>query len=203
TNTISVVDGRKYGVIYTQKSDCSIYSLKWSLNDNFIMASDKDGKIQIYSIKDSNGRVLSKKHSITCHNGSCYCFDISSNGQYLATGGADGFVTLWDYKSLTCIKGIRREKPGCAVTSLSFSKDPTLLAVGTDSCDNNTFIDIIHTQSQKSIHRISNKDMMITAVKWHPKRAILAFSDISGKDRESSHARDDSPSSVLVWNPKG
>jgi len=51
-----------------------------------------------------------KNMSLSAHVGHCYCLDFDRKKKYMATGGADAMVCLWDLNTLACTRTFPRLK---------------------------------------------------------------------------------------------
>ncbi|KAI0233136.1 hypothetical protein L0F63_003725 [Massospora cicadina] len=78
----------------------------------------------------------------------CYCLDIDPYGRFLATGGADGKVSIWCLKTLACLVTYNKLR----LTSLN--------------CDPQTGHTIHQVECTKPVNSIA----------WHPNRHLLGFS---------------------------
>ena len=80
-------------------------------------------------------------HTIEAHLANCICLEFDKSGKYFATGAADALASLWDVKTLSCLRTFSRlEWP---VRTLSFNHDSQLLA----SASEDHFIDIAHIET--------------------------------------------------------
>ena len=80
-----------------------IRDLKWSPSDGVEFAAGTDnGVIQQWDFRKENAPIL----KMNAHDKTCHSIDWHPSGQYLATGGADKNVKIWNFKS-----GDRRMKP--------------------------------------------------------------------------------------------
>ena len=74
--------------------------------------------------------VLTTLHTLHSHTSSCFCLELSPTGRYLATGGSDALICLWDTTDWVC----RRTLTGMigSVRGLSFSWDGAYIVGGSD-----------------------------------------------------------------------
>lgn len=115
----------------------SLVCLCFSSDHKFLVGCSKDGTITkclIYFISvllkhfvfdDIEGRrkVVSlhcRKSNLHSHSGQVNCCAISTSSKYLATGGVDKLVKIWDFNSFTFL-GEFKEHRG-QITSLAFRK---------------------------------------------------------------------------------
>ena len=112
--------------------------------------------------------------SIQAHTSSCTCLRLSPNGRYLATGGSDAMLNLWDTAALVCARGL--DKPAGGLKSLSFSWDGNFVVAGSDE---GVGIDIAHVETGEYVHRVETT-IPASCVAWHPSRYWLAYAGEPG-----------------------
>jgi len=95
-----------------------------------------------------------------CHVRSCYTLDFDPRGKYLATGGADAIVNLYDVSEWICIRTVTTAES--TVVSVGFSFDGEYLASGCDA-----YIDITATETGQHMHRVQVPGTP-TSLAWHP-----------------------------------
>ncbi|ORY13725.1 WD40-repeat-containing domain protein [Clohesyomyces aquaticus] len=142
--------------------------------------------------------------TLTAHTSSCYAISMSPSGEYLAVGGSDALVTLWDTQEWICPRTLDVDG---AVKSVDFSFDGSYLVAGTD--EEKKKLQIAHVESGEYIHTV---DLTAPAVSvaWHPCRYVLAYSaDAQGLkiiDLRRSLAQIQRPYGVValsrLWNGK-
>eukprot|EP00484_Ammonia_sp_Unknown_P027008 CAMPEP_0197047588 /NCGR_PEP_ID=MMETSP1384-20130603/23066_1 /TAXON_ID=29189 /ORGANISM="Ammonia sp." /LENGTH=387 /DNA_ID=CAMNT_0042479541 /DNA_START=18 /DNA_END=1178 /DNA_ORIENTATION=- len=200
-NTITLVDGHKYTELRKHKapSTTKIHSFKWTNDDKYIVATTKDGFVKIF---DANH--LEKVHEFQAHCGNCFCIDIASNNQYLATGGADSMITIFDVDTLIQKYGLIPFET--AVNCLSFNFNNKLIASSSDDY----FIDISYIDDAKSktmqCMRINTKSA-VHALRWHPSKHMLAYcgypdssnSSMINTGSSSNDEANNSAANVNIW----
>lgn len=129
--------------------------------------------------------------SIQAHTGHCYCLRFDPAGRYLATGGADAMVTLWDVDEMVCVRTFPRlESP---IRTLSFSYNSQFIA----SASEDLKVDISDVDTGAACHSIPAAGEM-NSVAWHPKLLLLAY---AGDERDRS-GRDAGVVSVFGYAPR-
>lgn len=121
---------------------------------------------------------MNEVHNIEAHLANCICLEFDKTGKYFATGSADALASLWDVKTLSCLRTFSRlEWP---VRTLSISHDSQLLA----SASEDHFIDIAHIETGEQVACIKCDTSTFT-IAFHPKYNILAFAcDDNATDRD-------------------
>jgi len=130
---------------------------------NAIFLGCSDGAVKVI---DYPGLELMEKSG--AHVSGCYAVGLDPRGKYLATGGADSIVNLFDLSQWLCVRTF--SPTDSSVNDVSFSFDGEYLASASDS----SYIDISATETGQAIHRIP----CITPapiVAWHPSKHVLAF----------------------------
>ena len=128
----------------------------------FLQATGNDGEVEIL-------RYPEMKHvgGLKGHTASVLSLGIDPTETYLATGGADAVVCVWDAKDFICLRSYYfMDYPSRA---LGFSHDALLAMAGEDPC---IFVeDVVSGKSLGSIPlRSSPEDCA-----WHPTKHILAY----------------------------
>ena len=92
----------------------------------FLTTSKETVDIAEYPAKDGQLKVL---HSLHGHTSATLSQAMSPTGRYLAIGGSDANISLWDTHDWVCRRTLWLEGP---VKTVSFSWDGSFIAGGTD-----------------------------------------------------------------------
>ncbi|EKM79913.1 hypothetical protein AGABI1DRAFT_119963 [Agaricus bisporus var. burnettii JB137-S8] len=111
---------------------------------------------------------LDVRDSPAAHVGGCMALALDPRGRYLASGGLDSIVNLFDVRDWI----VSRTITACEnnVNDLSFSHDGEFLAIASTG----SYIDICAVETGLSMHRISALAPSPT-VSWHPSKYALAY----------------------------
>lgn len=147
--------------------------ISWNKEGDLFFITTGLGTVLILSYPD-----LAEVHTLEAHLANCICLEFDRSGKYLATGSADALASLWDVKSLSCLRTFSRlEWP---VRTLSFSSDSQLLA----SASEDHFIDVAHVETGEQVACVKCETSTFT-IDWHPKYNVLAFAcDDNNSDRD-------------------
>ncbi|UPX10690.1 uncharacterized protein EKO05_0001332 [Ascochyta rabiei] len=110
--------------------------------------------------------------TLNAHTSSCYAISMSPSGEYLAAGGGDALVSLWDTQEWICVRTFDLTKE--PVKSVDFSFDGSYITAGSDDKDEKK-IKIAHVESGEVVHEVSVTSAS-SVVSWHPCRYVLAYS---------------------------
>ncbi|TFK55614.1 WD40 repeat-like protein [Heliocybe sulcata] len=102
------------------------------------------------------------------HVGGCLAVALDPRGRYLASGGHDSIVNMFDTSEWICARTIT----ACdnAITALSFSYDGEFLAIASSG----NYIDICATETGIPLHRVPTLAPS-AAVAWHPWKHAIAY----------------------------
>jgi len=102
------------------------------------------------------------------HVGGCVAMAQDPRGRYVASGGHDSIVNLFDVAEWITARTI----VSCdhAITSLSFSHDGEYLAISSES----SYIDICATETAVPLHRVPTLGP-VPSVSWHPSKHVIAY----------------------------
>jgi THO complex subunit 3 len=150
-----------------------VNEISWNREGDLFFITTGLGSILILSYPD-----LIEVSNIEAHLANCICLEFDRSGRYFATGSADAITSLWDVRSLSCVRTFARlEWP---VRTLSFSHDSQLLAMASED----HFIDIGHVETGEQVCSIRCETSTFT-VAWHPGQNVLAFAcDDNANDRD-------------------
>lgn len=102
---------------------------------------------------------------------------LAPTGRYLAIGGSDALISLWDTTDWICRRTLSSENGG-AIRGVSWSFDGRFICGACDEpgCGGNG-LEIFHAETGESIYTIPlNANTGVPAVAWHPSRYWLAYS---------------------------
>ncbi|KAJ3505953.1 hypothetical protein NMY22_g17404 [Coprinellus aureogranulatus] len=102
------------------------------------------------------------------HVGGVTALALDPRGRYLASGGIDSIVNLFDLEDWISAKTITSCEH--SINSLSFSHDGEYLAVSTTG----PYVDICATETGLSMHRVP-APAPAPVVAWHPSRYVVAY----------------------------
>ncbi|KAF2003331.1 WD40 repeat-like protein [Amniculicola lignicola CBS 123094] len=134
-------------------------------NGTHLYVTMGDGCVKILDYPTMKSRL-----TLTAHTSSCYTLSLSPSGEYLAIGGGDALVSLWDTEEWMCVRSLDlTEGP---VKSVDFSFDGSYLVAGSDD---DKKIEIAHVETGEIVHTV-NLNHTASQVAWHPSRYALAYS---------------------------
>jgi len=163
-DVVSVIDCKTNKVVSEHHFKHEVNEIAWGgKSSEQLLVTLGNGNVDI--VKYPNFETL---HSITAHTGPCFCIEVDPDGKYLATGGGDALVSIWNTSNLVCVRTIDRiEAP---TRNLSFSAHAALLAAASED----TTIEIVAVESGESVHSLKTRTAS-NAVAWHPRYLLLAY----------------------------
>ncbi|KAF2722698.1 WD40 repeat-like protein [Polychaeton citri CBS 116435] len=149
-------------------------AMAFSNSGSELFATTSDGPVKILDYPS-----MSILHELKGHANSTHCVQHSPAGNYIAVGGTDSFITLWDTQTLHCANTITSHAG--SVRELSFSFDGSYLCAGslTDSKDSEKGLTIIHVESGEEVVKVETTNP-VACVAWHPTRYQVAYSGDPG-----------------------
>jgi WD40 repeat protein len=110
----------------------NVWSVAFSPNGQWLVASDSTGEIHLWAIADNQNISTSSKRSFQAHPNWICALAFSPDSRWLASSGFDQVVKIWDVETGTCLKTLAGHTD--FVISLAFSPDGFLLASGGTDC---------------------------------------------------------------------
>eukprot|EP00271_Cylindrocystis_brebissonii_P013411 TRINITY_DN33209_c0_g1_i1.p1 TRINITY_DN33209_c0_g1~~TRINITY_DN33209_c0_g1_i1.p1 ORF type:complete len:375 (+),score=36.18 TRINITY_DN33209_c0_g1_i1:148-1272(+) len=173
---LTIVDVRTFGVVWSRSYKHEVNEILWDLTGNLFLVSTGAGTVEVLDYKKGM-QLMATLHA---HTAGVYSLDNDPLGRYIAAGAADALVTLWDMKTLLCVKTFT--KLDWPVRTVSFSHDGYYLASGSEDM----FIDISEVESGLSVHQIPCRPS-INSIRWNPKLPLLAYASDNDGKAASSH----------------
>ncbi|MBU1121702.1 MAG: WD40 repeat domain-containing protein [Candidatus Omnitrophota bacterium] len=142
-------------------------------NDEFLVTADRSGGIKLWETK----KRFSLGFTLAGHAKEAYAVAFSSDGKYLASGGADQFIKVWDIASKSLVKTIRAYTG--TIDALQFSPDNSILA----SANLDNLIELWEAKDGGFYHvtSLTGHQGSVYSVSFHPNNKYLVS---SGKDKE-------------------
>ncbi|ORY93136.1 WD40-repeat-containing domain protein [Syncephalastrum racemosum] len=162
-DTISFIDTRTNTILNTKKHSMEVNEIAWNQANDLFFVTTGQGKVHVYDYPS-----LEHLHSLRGHTANCYCVEADPTCRFIAAGSADATVTLWDLKTLNCVRSFTELT--WPVRTLSFSYDGQFIS----SASEDNFIDISHVESGRSVYHIQCSAAMNT-IAWHPRDYLLAY----------------------------
>jgi THO complex subunit 3 len=122
---------------------------------------------------------LEQLHTLSGHSDATYSVAPSPLGTYIAVGGVDSIISLWDTNSWHCSHMLADH--ASAVRDISFSFDGTFLTAGSmgDAKDGSKGMQIYCVETGDVAYTVETANP-ITMSAWHPLRYWVAFAGDPG-----------------------
>jgi THO complex subunit 3 len=127
-------------------------------------------------------------HSLAAHTSSCTAIAYSPSGPYLALGGSDAIISLWNTSTWICARTVSNPTTG-KVANLTWSWDGRYLFGSSEEISGaieKSGFDIYHAETGEVVHTIVTGKNAIAAAEWHPSRYWLAYTLVEEKTGRSS-----------------
>uniref|UniRef100_K3WJS8 Uncharacterized protein n=1 Tax=Globisporangium ultimum (strain ATCC 200006 / CBS 805.95 / DAOM BR144) TaxID=431595 RepID=K3WJS8_GLOUD len=111
---------------------------------------------------------LENVHKVVAHAGSCFCLDFHPSGRYVAVGGIDSLVSLWDLEELFCVRTF--VVTTSSIRTVRFNHDGRYLAIGMED----TTLLVVETETGVIAVTIALQNVL-QYLCWHPSKNILAY----------------------------
>ncbi|KAF2813269.1 WD40 repeat-like protein [Mytilinidion resinicola] len=164
-DTFAVVSRSTTKVVATHKQDVQSNQTVFGWAGKHIFVTTGDGRVKI--MRYPSFELI---HELNAHTSSCYTLCMSPTGKYLAVGGGDALISLWDTEEWICVRTF--DDMTGPVRSVDFSFDGSFVVGGSDEGNR---LSIAHTETGEYVHHIDTTHPA-PCVQWHPNRYALAYS---------------------------
>ncbi|CEJ93314.1 Putative THO complex subunit 3 [[Torrubiella] hemipterigena] len=145
----------------------------WSGSKVFVTTASGSARILAYPSFEPLLMLGEKEEFVlNGHTSSCLTAQMQPSGRYLATGGSDSIISLWDTTDWICQRTLT--KMVGPVKSLSFTFDGSYVVGGSDE---GTGLEVSHVETGEHIHTFKTVGAC-PVVAWAPTRYCLAYSDL-------------------------
>mmetsp|Transcript_45418 Transcript_45418/g.73695 ORF Transcript_45418/g.73695 Transcript_45418/m.73695 type:complete len:368 (+) Transcript_45418:3-1106(+) len=153
----------------SRNMNTEVNQMVWSREGDtlWVATGGTPGKINVFPANGLNGE---NSASVVAHQYATISLAACPTGKYIASGGADCLVTLWDPKHLTCVRTFGYAVQ--AVTTLDFNHTGSMLAWGTTTGEKNLTIVGADTGV---LYWQDPTPAPVQQLRWHPKRNVLAY----------------------------
>ncbi|KAM7223511.1 THO complex subunit 3 [Rhypophila decipiens] len=171
----------QFSVVSTHKQPVETYQMTFCWSGQKVFLPTSEGKVRILSYPELEpllhlGYDVSPGEStefmLKGHTAPCLTVELSPTGRYLATGGADSIISLFDTKDWICQRTVTRMVG--PVKSISFTFDGSYVVGG---CEEGSGLEVTHTETGKHVFTFKTAGPC-EAVAWAPTRYCLAYSDL-------------------------
>jgi len=149
------------------------------VGDAIVVAHQTEHTVRVMDIPSM--KVI---ESPAAHVGGCVALALDPRGRYLASGGHDSIVNMFDLNDWICARTITVCEN--SINALSFSYDGEYLAIANAG----SYIDICATETGIPLHRVPALAPSPT-VAWHPSKYLIAYCG-------QTKVREGSPSNATV-----
>ncbi|KAG2484461.1 hypothetical protein HYH03_016697 [Edaphochlamys debaryana] len=157
--------------------------VRWGPTQAHLTLALDDGSVRIAPLAKLDAPLW----RLNSHASHTTCLAYSRDFRYLASGGSDALVSLWDMTDMVALRTYSR--PDQSVRTLGFSADGNWLAYCSE--DGLGTIDVVSVQSGELGASLSLKSYCET-VAWCPAANVLAFAGDESKEGYGA---------VTVWAP--
>ncbi len=152
---LTVIGGElSYDFINSINSSYKLYGVRFNPNNNTIIAYGDSSTITIYSMD------LEQVATIKSKNDEIKSIDISKDGKYLACGGDDGYIEIWDLNSYQLFH--RMQSNSDDTLAVAISSDNKEVASGGEE----KVIDIWSMNSGEQIARLEGHQDTVTNISF-------------------------------------
>lgn len=176
TTTYNALPSHKQPV----RTNGTTFSHSFHPEDLDLFLTTGDGTVKIVSYPD-----FTPLHTLHAHTAACLSVSLAPTGRYLAVGGGDALISLWDTNDWVCKRTVSSESGG-AVRGVSWSWDGRFVVGACDEPDSGgSGLEIFHAETGDSVYTVSTGGasanghgpaVAVPAVAWHPSRYCLAYS---------------------------
>ncbi|MEO1206537.1 MAG: protein kinase [Pseudomonadota bacterium] len=156
-----------------RRNEADIWALAFTTTEGRLAAAAHDWKIALWDIAEP----AQPRHVFDAHESAVLSLAISPDGRYMASGGADRRVKLWNLDTLEPTRTYSRQKD--FINTLAFSPDGKTLAAGNLRGD----VIVGATRTRRLSRRLSGHRDSINAVTFSPAGSVMATASDDGTIR--------------------
>lgn len=178
TDKIFVIDPLLFTPIAEFQQDVQTNEIAFCWSGDKVFVATGEGRVKILSYPNFQPLLQrpweDSPFSLNGHTSSTLSVSESVNARYIASGGSDSIIALWDTKDWICRKTLI-EMTG-PVRSISFSWCGCYIVGGSDEGNS---LEIAHVEDGDYVHSLKIQSPS-PVVAWHPIKYHLAYADKGG-----------------------
>ncbi|KAF1939391.1 WD40 repeat-like protein [Clathrospora elynae] len=166
-NVLVTIDRATLSIVSEQPQPLQTNQCVFDWSGNHLYMTGGDGSVKMLRYPSFESAL-----TLNAHTSACNAISMSPGGDFLAAGGGDALISLWDTQEWICVRTL--ELTGGLVKTVDFSFDGSYITAGSDDKEEKK-IRIAHVETGEIVYTI---DVPTPAahVAWHPCRYILAYS---------------------------
>lgn len=100
---VTIVDGRTFKIMnsYNFSKIEDVLDMSWGPDGKHLLLVGASGKVHVRTFPD-----LKQSYTFLGHTGACYAMEMDPGSKFLATGGQDAFVFIWELEHMVNISAI-------------------------------------------------------------------------------------------------
>ncbi|KFY55668.1 hypothetical protein V497_06837 [Pseudogymnoascus sp. VKM F-4516 (FW-969)] len=178
TDNLFLIDPVQAKVVAEYAQDVQTNEIAFCWSGKRIFVSTGEGRVKILSYPDLQPVFQcgweDKPLTLNGHTSSCLSLALQPTARYLASGGSDSIISLWDTRDWLCQRTLI-DMTG-PVRNISFSWDGMYVVGGSDEGNG---LEIAHVETGEYVHSIKSQAPS-PVVAWHPTKYQLAYTDFGG-----------------------
>ncbi|QPG99317.1 hypothetical protein C2857_001463 [Epichloe festucae Fl1] len=165
SDTIFVLSPRQSTPLATHQQDMQTNQIAFCYSGTKIFVTTSEGRIRILSYPDfqpvltmrgGDEEQQRREFMLNGHTSSCLTAEVQPTARYLATGGSDSIIALWDTTDWICQRTLT--KMTGAVRSISFTFDGSYIVGGSDEGNG---LEVSHVETGEHVHTFKTAVSMV------------------------------------------
>ncbi|KAH0596408.1 hypothetical protein MHUMG1_05525 [Metarhizium humberi] len=177
-DNIYVLSPRQSTPLSSHQQSMQTNQIAFCFSGTKIFLTTSEGRIRILSYPDFQPLLMQTRggedheYMLNGHTSSCLTVEMQPTARYLATGGSDSIIALWDTSDWLCQRTLTRMTG--PVRSISFTFDGSYVVGGSDE---GSGLEVSHVETGEHVHTFKTAGSS-PVVAWAPTRYCLAYSDL-------------------------
>ncbi|KID82274.1 THO complex subunit 3, partial [Metarhizium majus ARSEF 297] len=177
-DNIYVLSPRQSTPLSSHQQSMQTNQIAFCFSGTKIFLTTSEGRIRILSYPDFQPLLMQARggedheYMLNGHTSSCLTVEMQPTARYLATGGSDSIIALWDTSDWLCQRTLTRMTG--PVRSISFTFDGSYVVGGSDE---GSGLEVSHVETGEHVHTFKTAGSS-PVVAWAPTRYCLAYSDL-------------------------
>ncbi|GAB4821995.1 hypothetical protein N2152v2_009041 [Parachlorella kessleri] len=124
-DVVCIVDCRQMKIMHKYPNKLQVNDPKWSQDMRLFFQGNSTGELEVYRYPE-----MHRLRPLHGHTTAVFTIAVDKNSKYIATGGSDAVVSLWDAQDFVCLRTYIKMDHN--IRGLSFSHDSRYLAIAAE-----------------------------------------------------------------------